>query len=77
MKFRKTDFAFIAGVSLIVGPIVFGWPVGVVWYLGAIVGVVLLALAGYDAQARMLKMGSPGEDFLDRLWACVRRSEKK
>jgi len=76
MKFRMTDLALIIGVSLIAGPLVMGWPLGVVWYIGALIGVVLVSIAGYDAQARMLKMGAPGEDLLQKFWAVFKQKIK-
>lgn len=76
MKFKKTDLALILGVVLIAGPLLLDWPLGVAWYTGALVGVVLVSIAGYDAQARMLKMGMPGEDLLQSIWDFFRRTIK-
>ena len=77
MNFRKTDVALIVGVTLIAAPILLEWKLGIGWYLGALLGVVLVSIAGYDAQARMLKMGTPGEDLLDRLWEKLRKKYGK
>jgi hypothetical protein len=64
MKLRLTDLALIVGMSLILGPWLLdlhaGWPV----YVGYLVGTILLAIAGYDAQAHMLGQGNPGEKLL-------------
>lgn len=76
MKIRKTDLALMVGVALIAGPLLLGWPLGVAWYIGALLGVILVSLAGYDAQARMLKMGTPGEDLLQKLWDNFKRKIK-
>ena len=66
----------MVGVALIAGPLLLGWPLGVAWYIGALLGVILVSLAGYDAQARMLKMGTPGEDLLQKLWDNFKRKIK-
>lgn len=76
MKIRKTDLALMVGAVLIAGPLLMGWSLGMAWYIGALLGVVLASIAGYDAQARMLKMGSPGEDLLQRFWAIVKQKIK-
>ncbi|MDO9358334.1 MAG: hypothetical protein Q7T70_04990 [Polaromonas sp.] len=77
MKFRKTDVALLFGVVMIAGPIFLEWSLGLGWYIGALIGVILVSIAGYDAQARLLKMGAPGEDLLERLWAKLRKINKK
>ena len=77
MKFRKTDVALLFGVVMIAGPILLEWSLGLGWYRGALIGVILVSIAGYDAQARLLKMGTPGEDLLERLWAKLRKINKK
>jgi hypothetical protein len=64
MKLRLTDFASIVGISLILGPWLFDLRAGGLVYFGYLVGTVLLAIAGYDAQAHMLGQGNPGEKLL-------------
>lgn len=38
------------------------------WYLVSLAGGVLVAIAGFDSQAKLLGMQEPGEDLL-RSWA--------
>jgi hypothetical protein len=72
MKLRLTDLAVITGVMLIIGPWLFKIPVNFFVYFGYLVGTVLLSIAGYDAQARMLKRGHPGEDLLQSAWIWIK-----
>lgn len=64
MKLRLTNFAWIVGVLLILGPWLLDLHVGGFVYFGYLVGTILLAISGYDAQAHMLGQGNPGEKLL-------------
>jgi kynurenine formamidase len=75
MKIKLTDIAFVLGLLLIFGPWLIGGE-GAIWYVGYLLGAVLLAIAGYDAHAHMLGQGRPGEELLNNLLAKLTRCKK-
>jgi hypothetical protein len=69
MKIRLTTLALLIGASMILVPIVFDLKINRwVYYVIAVVGGLLCAIAGHGAQANMLGMGNTGEALLQRLW---------
>lgn len=67
-KFKFVDVAFIVGLTLGIGPwLVFDEP-SQYWLIASVVGGLLVAIAGYNAQARAVGMGEPGEDLLQQAW---------
>ena len=78
MKLKATDLSFLIAFSLVLGPLIFDlqlrpW----LYYLMCLVGVVLAAIGGYNAQAGMLGLGEPGEDLLQSWWKTIKTWFKK
>jgi len=70
---KITDVAFLIGSSLIFGPAVFEISINKwIYYLMILAGVVLVSIAGYNAQARALGQGEPGEELLQQAWRWLR-----
>lgn len=70
---KISDIGFLVGVSLILGPAIFEinlnkW----IYYLMLLVGAILVSIAGYNAQARALGQGEPGEELLQKAWLWFR-----
>ena len=66
---KISDIGFLVGASLILGPAIFEinlnkW----IYYLMLLVGAILVSIAGYNAQARALGQGEPGEELLQKAW---------
>jgi len=69
MKIRLTTLALLIGASMILVPIVFDLEINRwVYYVVAVVGGLLCAIAGHGAQAQQLGLGDTGEALLQRLW---------
>ena len=64
MKVKLTTISLFVGAALILGPALLDFPPNWIWYFFALVGTVLVCIAGYDARADMSGLGTPGEDFL-------------
>jgi hypothetical protein len=69
-------WSFVAlhvGLLLIFGPVVLDIPVNRwIYYLMILVGIMLTAIAGYNAQARATGLGEPGEELLQQSWRWFR-----
>jgi hypothetical protein len=64
MKIRLTTWALLTGIVIIVGPALLGFSPSWIWYVLALIGIVLISIAGYDAKAEMLGLGCPGEELI-------------
>lgn len=66
---KRSFIAIHIGLVLIFGPVVLEIHINRwIYYLMILVGVVLVSIAGYNAQARALGQGEPGEDLLQKAW---------
>ncbi len=66
---KRSFIAIHFGLVLIFGPVVLEIHINRwIYYLMILVGVVLVSIAGYNAQARALGQGEPGEELLQKAW---------
>jgi hypothetical protein len=66
---KRSFIALHIGLLLIWGPVVLGISINRwVYYLMVLVGGVLISIAGYNAQARAVGRGEPGEELLQNAW---------
>ena len=66
---KRSFIAIHTGLVLIFGPVVLEIDINQwVYYLMILIGVVLVSIAGYNAQARGLGQGEPGEELLQKAW---------
>lgn len=66
---KRNFIALHVGLVLIFGPVVLDIQINRwIYYLMILVGVVLVSIAGYNAQARAVGMGEPGEELLQKAW---------
>lgn len=70
---KLTDIALFVGAALILVPPVFelsirGWK----YYALVCIGALLCAVSGYNAQAKMMGLGEPGEDLLKEIWLWIK-----
>jgi hypothetical protein len=66
---KRSFIAIHFGLVLIFGPVVLEIHINRwIYYLMILVGVVLISIAGYNAQARALGQGEPGEELLQKAW---------
>lgn len=74
MKIKATDICFLIAFSLVFGPLIFDVQMNPwLYYVMCLVGVVLAAIGGYNAQAGMVGLGEPGEDLLQSWWKVIKR----
>lgn len=67
---RLTTIALIFGLVAGLFPWFFVDDPSWFWYFVSLGGGILVAIAGFDSQARLLGMGEPGESILQ---SCVKR----
>lgn len=77
MKFKKADGALLIGLALIFGPWLADISLGMWWYPMALVGLVLIGIAGYGSQMKMLGQGDTGEELLDEIWTWIKKKLKR
>lgn len=66
---KRSFIALHVGLVLIFGPVILEIQINRwIYYLMILVGVVLVSIAGYNAQARAVGMGEPGEELLQKAW---------
>lgn len=68
MRPKFTTLVFFVGLGLGLGPWLLLEEPNIWWYIPSVLGGVLVAIAGYDAQAQMIGQGEPGEELLQRGW---------
>lgn len=67
MRPKLTTLALLLGLFLGLGPWLLIENPSKHWYWCSLLGVVLVAIDGYNSQAKMLGLGEPGEDLL-KMW---------
>lgn len=72
MKVRITTLLALLGLILGLGPWLFLDNPSTGWYWVSLVGGLMVAYAGYDAQAKMIGLGEPGELALQKAVRRVR-----
>ncbi|PZO13556.1 MAG: hypothetical protein DCF26_16730 [Burkholderiales bacterium] len=68
MKIRLVTIAFWIGLFVLIGPWVLLAEPSRYWLITSAVGGVLTSIAGYNAHAKMMGMGEPGEELLHSWW---------
>ncbi len=69
---KLTSLALIIGCALLFGPWYFFDQPGLKAIFISIIGFVLIAIVGYNAQAGFVGLGEPGEDLLQQAWRWFR-----
>jgi hypothetical protein len=68
MKLKLVDLALFVGLVLGLAPWIFLKEPNSYWLIISVTGGLLCAIAGYNAQARGLGQGEPGEELLQKAW---------
>ena len=68
MKLKLVDMALFVGLVLGLAPWIFLKEPNAYWLIMSVTGGLLCAIAGYNAQARALGQGEPGEELLQKAW---------
>ncbi len=68
MKPRLVDLAIVVGLVLGLAPWIFLHEPNSYWLIVSVIGGLLCSIAGYNAQARAVGMGEPGEELLQKAW---------
>jgi len=68
MKVKLVDVALVIGLVTGLGPWILMKDHQSYWLVVSVIGGLLCAVAGYNAQARAVGMGEPGEELLQKAW---------
>jgi hypothetical protein len=70
---KLTSIVLSLGLSMALGPWIFIENPPKFWLWISITGLVLASVSGYNAQARMIGLGEPGEDLLQSWWRSIKK----
>lgn len=65
---KLVTIVFVIGLAFAMGPWIFLENPSRYWYVATILGLGAASIAGYNAQARMIGLGEPGEELLQKGW---------
>jgi hypothetical protein len=68
MKVKLVDFALVVGLVAGLGPWILLEDPQAWWLVFSLIGGLLCSIAGYNAQARAVGLGEPGEELLQKAW---------
>jgi hypothetical protein len=70
---KLTSIVLSLGLSMALGPWIFIENPPKFWLWISITGLVFASVSGYNAQARMIGLGEPGEDLLQSWWRSIKK----